>query len=687
MGFEKWGDNWYLRIDDTILSNPSDEAKTLVTANLNTYQQNGGAYIRIGARVNGGQRTLFDTVNIIKKLNDQTGWTLGGDAALVGNAETGWQFYLGGQFQRSYYEAKIEASKLQMHFNLSDLAVGETVRVQLSDQAYGYGDFGIEKETAVCFSFERRAEGLHAYILRNGNEVYSKELTDFNFAENHVLEFVRKGNNWVPVLDGDEWEVNEIYDTFIEAMSINSADRTIVDFFSYTNRSIKNLKFTKKLSKNITVTVTAKDITDGSEVADADLQGGGNYVEGKVTVTAPTKSVTGYEFLGWYTGDDLNNFLSRKEIYTFEAKEDVNLVALYRMNSADSKKIVVIDKDTRKEQTYQVGEKITLSALSPDEGFQYWTNQFGLIVSRETVYTFKAVANDILTAHYEQDALKAMVVWESSYGQVMQRGVYDIYDTITEPSVPSILGYENGRWDKTAAEIKEAIRDGQLLITVKAVDYTSKAITYSITVSGGTFDGTEDKTRNYNVNDIVTVTADTAAVGQKFSHWIGYATIEGREAAKTISYESVYKFYAIQDYTVEGVFVSADETVEKQISAEIVQVKKDADNHTMSFVTMLTVPKDYKIVYGGILATTDSSKIDEATGKLNPATADYVRGSRKDDVKILRFTWNKSNVTDAQLWYVCPYLVYEDANGEVHEFIGVLGSYRLTNIGQAQDVE
>ena len=120
---------------------------------------------------------------------------------------------------------------------------------------------------------------------------------------------------------------------------------------------------------------------------------------------------------------------------------------------------------------------------------------------------------------------------------------------------------------------------------------------------------------------------------------------------KTLSYSSTYKFYVSQDYTIEAVFVNEGETVEATPTANIVQTKCFEENGVkkIHFVSMLTVPEGCTIEYGGILATTNGDKV--TNGKLDPETADFVRG-KQSDAKTLRFTWTKTNVTDNQTWYM-----------------------------------
>ena len=189
----------------------------------------------------------------------------------------------------------------------------------------------------------------------------------------------------------------------------------------------------------------------------------------------------------------------------------------------------------------------------------------------------------------------------------------------------------------------------------------------------GTIIGTGETSGIYVRNEIVTVMADEPAPGMRFSHWED-------SQGKILGYQTVYKFYASQEYAVRAIFVADDTKVESAATAQLVQVVRKPEEHIMSFVAMLTVPEGCTMEYGGILATNQQGRaIDAATGeiRLTKDTADYVRGN-KSNTPIYRYTWTKTRIAEDETWYVRPYIVYKDVFGELHEIMGDMVTAKLT---------
>ena len=356
--------------------------------------------------------------------------------------------------------------------------------------------------------------------------------------------------------------------------------------------------------------------------------------------------------MGWYEDGKL---LSRDRTYSFTANKNYELIAMY--NVVGSGTITVMDsKSDSSETSYErnLGQKLTITAAG--EGFQYWTNAYNMIVSRDSQYTFTVIASDTLTAHYQSEEKKSIVVWQSDYDQVIQSGEYSAKDEIMEPKkIPSKLGYTATGWSLDVDEIGSKITAGDKLITVKP-NYTLITAEFTITVKDGTLNKGNVAEARYTMNELVTVTADVLG-GKTFSYW------KESRTGHILGYDKVYQFYATQNYSIEAVF---DENVTAQGTATIVQVNRDVANEKLSFVAMLTVPEGCTIEFGGILATKYSSKADNLTRD----NADYVRGVAYKGTA-LRYTWTKGMITDSsEVWYVRPYVVYRDANGVRQEILG-----------------
>ena len=634
-------------------------------------------------------------------------WTVGGlDGAgtviVTGDAEAGYELNATAEHVAAAMNRKVDFSQELVQFSYKQeegkwayLLLSESkpdVAANLSD-LHTWG--GRYMNGRLTIAFQRSGSDLK--LICPANWDFSREfgtIKNFAWDEQHTLGFVLESGNYYLKIDDEVFRnpTGVETQTWMNAILGNFKNNSggYLTFGNHDQGTVLPTSI-KVVSASI-VTVTAKNVDDGNtEVTEAFLQGGGIYEKGElVTVTAPAEDPEKYTFLGWYNANDLNNFLSRERSYTFEVKEDVALVALYKPVSTDVQ-IVVVDGDSREFQEVEVGTIVSLNAKGAVDKFQYWTNQFGMIVSREVNYSFYAASSDVLTAHYDTEIEKAIVIWESDYGQVIGRGFYSADDTIIAPAVPSRLGYTAVGWNMGADKIKAAIAGGQKMITVRP-EYTAETKQYTVMVVGGILEGeTGTTSKLYKVNEVATVTANDATSGEKFSHWIGYPTGK-EEEEKILSYSATYKFYVSQDYTVKAVFVKEGDAVVVKPTANIVQTECFVEGgvNKIHFVSVLTVPEGCTIEYGGILATAVSGKIEknaDGTDTLKPETADFVRG-KQSNAKMLQFTWTKTNVTDGQKWYVCPYLVYRDSNNELHTIVGemVTGGFNI-DISQAQYVE
>ena len=199
------------------------------------------------------------------------------------------------------------------------------------------------------------------------------------------------------------------------------------------------------------------------------------------------------------------------------------------------------------------------------------------------------------------------------------------------------------------------------LVTILPV-YQLNEIAYQITVVNGTGAGT------YKQNDVVTVVANAASEGNKFSHWED-------DAGNILSYNEKYQFYAAKEITVTAVYVNDTAEVEAKGMTEIVDKFADKANGKLTFVSMSTVPEGCTIDKAGIIATNDQTVAESGDG-FNAGTAAYVRGNAWTG-NAYRFTWYKSNVGSGETWYVKAYLVYTDAEGNVNTVYGDMVSLTM----------
>lgn len=101
--------------------------------------------------------------------------------------------------------------------------------------------------------------------------------------------------------------------------------------------------------ETVTVNITVKSEISGSEggASLGHVTGGGEYEEDEeVTVVAGT--IEGYEFDGWYVEGEK---VSASASYTFEAQEDMELIAIY--------------KAVKKVSLHVAGEEFTVNSGAP----------------------------------------------------------------------------------------------------------------------------------------------------------------------------------------------------------------------------------------------------------------------------------------------------------------------------------
>ncbi len=671
---------WYLGINEEKISL---EGFWGVDVNqvCENYVSKGGAYLTLGAH---------DTTAIytnVKKVSipDYTDWTYNAKAEAEKEAD-GYKVRVAGN-------AKVNPAAAYLNEKVDIMQNVVRMKVDIPDGRWAYISFGDSTpELSVSDTFTTlggKSSNLPIVLECTGDKKLTVKMPgagnwwemnrlddadNFDWTAEHTFALRKEAGNWVLQVD-----TKTIAFPTDRQATINSLCESYVTgggaYLTLGAWDITAVYSSVKMVEKVTVLVTSENVeASDAQVPGADLKGSGAYpIGGKVIVEAP--EVEGYSFLGWYRTDDNSNFFTGERIYTFEAKEDLSLTARYRETGTGEIKITVIDGNKSETKTPDDG-KVTVTATG--DKFMYWTNQAGVIVSRSAEYTFTAVVSDVLTAHYEADQEKCMVVWESFYGQVIRKGVYSAEDKIEAPAVPSRFGYASGAWDKDEAAIKEAIQSKELMITVRPVYTELSSGKYTLTVVNGTQDRYDGI---YRTNEVATVRAEAEKDGRRFSYWLGYKTGTAEETEKKIlSYDKVYKFYVTQDYTLEAVY--EENAAEAKGTAEIVEVKPDAANGRLSFVAMLTVPQGCTLEYGGILATSDKSKVNK-DNKLDKDRVEYVRVVKKE-VDILRYVWNKSNVTADQTWYVCPYLVYTDKDGNCKEIVGSM--VKVENFEAANDI-
>lgn len=130
------------------------------------------------------------------------------------------------------------------------------------------------------------------------------------------------------------------------------------------------------------------------------LSGGGGYKVGDIVSVYADKN-EGYKFLGWQ--NEVGETISTDNPYTFEAKENVRLTAMF---AAPCYVTIVVNIPEAGvptgEGAYEVGSSVTVSAGAQD-GYTLvnWQDEEGNILSDDAEYTFVIERDIVLLATYK----------------------------------------------------------------------------------------------------------------------------------------------------------------------------------------------------------------------------------------------------------------------------------------------
>ena len=301
--------------------------------------------------------------------------------------------------------------------------------------------------------------------------------------------------------------------------------------------------------------------------------------------------------------------------------------------------------------------------MANGDKFAYWENGYGMVLSRSRSYTVTVTGADTITAVFDTVATnKATLVFKSYYDQIMARIQLASGETMDLPSVPYRNGYTAQGWDLNGDgkyddddTLDNAITRGfaaeNSMIVINPV-YVAKQDTFTITVNNGTI--TSDKAMvdgKYVMNSKITVTADAAPEGQKFSHW----TADG----SVVSYNATYVFFAEKNTEITAVFVTDETTVEAKGATAIVD--HSVEGTKLIYVSMSTVPTGCKIEKAGFVVLKNPTQEIISAEKFIDKNADYIMANAWDG-NAYRYTLTINNTSGAT-WYVRAYLCYTDVNG------------------------
>ncbi|PKL00658.1 MAG: hypothetical protein CVV56_05035 [Tenericutes bacterium HGW-Tenericutes-1] len=263
----------------------------------------------------------------------------------------------------------------------------------------------------------------------------------------------------------------------------------------------------------------------------------------------------------------------------------------------------------------KIGSKVSFqSSISSLEGytFAYWIYngvvQEGLFV--ETPFT--VTSNAHIIAVFRPNNQYACLFMDAN-GHLIDIQYVSSGGNATDiplESLPSKPGYvvASAKWDKSLTNVTSN------MIYMLQYELSSSA-SYTVSVLNGSGDGT------YGYDSVITVSADTAPVGQNFQYWV--------MGDKIVSRQSNYAFTVVSDVSIEAIF--SDESV---IEFPMVTLSDDliARSGYQTYLGQFHIPTGFEYVEHGLIVSSEVGVIDLNStsitryqgSKYNPLTNEFV---------------------------------------------------------------
>ena len=426
---------------------------------------------------------------------------------------------------------------------------------------------------------------------------------------------------------------------------------------------------------------------DDSGTSIAELTGGGlKDIGEEITISAPEKE--GFQFEGWYImNGEFEKELAKELSYTFTPGNDLNIVAVYKANGnvklsvAGETNAYSVQGTTQTSSSmtkdYKVGTKIVVEYVGDNNAeFLYWQNDSGKIVSRNPKYEFTLVSNTSLTAvtagntsGSEDDGYNAFVVFESSYGQIMQAETWNSKNTSqTLPAGPSKLGGTFKHWTiegdseeqaATAEIICAWITDKKSARITLIPVYEEDTTTYTVTVNYNTNDSSQnaDTYENQKVGNTLTAQAKDIG-GKKFAYW------SSDEAGENIlSYDKSYFIMISGDVTLYANYKEESAEVDAKPVIAVTNVYRNVvdTQNKLSFEVTRSVPEGYELQEQGVIYTSSSIyKDNEASMVIGAEGVRIYTSSDKLNNGVFTLNINVTGKEDTT-YYLRGYVIVKDS--------------------------
>lgn len=258
--FVENGDKWEIALDGSIRT--KSDTQDIYTMFVTTMLEGCSQKTVVSFAPNNCSTTIQNI-----KFSDATGWIKGATTTLTGTQDSGWNIEAtGGRSVANItsYEADVDVSKLQVHFNLENLPVGKSMILQFANATERVNSALAGADSRIIFVLNRSATNklfIYGFDSRtyNGSSYLMNQTIDFAYEDNHVIGFARNtSGKWIPTLDGVAMTSNETfityYDTFVKTMLATSPKKTYVNFLPLDETSgdllVENIQFTTDSSSN-----------------------------------------------------------------------------------------------------------------------------------------------------------------------------------------------------------------------------------------------------------------------------------------------------------------------------------------------------------------------------------------------------------------------------------------------------
>lgn len=313
----------------------------------------------------------------------------------------------------------------------------------------------------------------------------------------------------------------------------------------------------------------------------------------------------------------------------------------------------------------EFGKLVTMKAVTNnDYEFIGWVNgKTGEIVKTEPTLTVYTSGNDLWIAMYAVDHPegKSLVTFRNDKtNQIIDMQYYGPEDVgrLVFPNVVDYPGYEHVGWDRTDAQILEALQKGEnITITTK---WNAKPVYFKLAVNNGTITdfvsgGVDDMYRAYKAT---TVTADKAASGKKFAYWMD-------EQGRIVSYSEVYKLFPHKNTELTAVYVGTNDTVNGAIVSTVdIDAKTLGDANTV-FFSWDGSAAGYQICNVGVLLVKKQNYLESTfgVGSIDPNVRQFVPAISHANSKAGSYSITIPNVADGETWVAKSFVQYKDAQG------------------------